>query len=344
MADEKNKFNQIYNTLVNPDEDPALNIREKETLHPEDNALEEKSDTVKPSTQEKAVSETSLNYYDNRQQSYQDLLELIDDAEKELADLKFRKLLMESDFSALLEYFNQIFVTKEEQASAIAKGALLEYFTFELIKPLEGHGLQLSTNDFSTWESKYFNLSYRLMDKNEIGFSFMMPTSDGKFRNEKIKLMEVYPESMTVKVFDEAILTLLKDCYTNHIYTSGQNSMFSREMNDVISHMKDLGFEFDENLLDNSKPLDRTVTIPHKIPVEVLDQIFITTMNNEKYDFKKIGTENYLVALDSKQTVTINQDDASQTCSLTMNTDRKNKSLIEFFGSYPFLVPLTITD
>ena len=149
-----------------------------------------------------------------------------------------------------------------------------------MIKPLENYGLYLSTNDFSTWESKHFNLSYRLTNENVINFSFMMPTSDGKFRNEKIKLMQVYPETMKVTVLDEAVLTLLRDCYNKHIYTSGQNSMFSREMNDVMAHMKELGFEFDDNLLDNSKPLDLTVDLHHKTPVDVLDRIFITTMNN----------------------------------------------------------------
>lgn len=120
--------------------------------------------------------------------------------------------------------------------------------------------------------------------------------------------------------------------------------MFSREMNDVMAHMKELGFEFDDNLLDNSKPLDLTVDLHHKTPVDVLDRIFITTMNNENYDFKKIDENSYLIALDGNQTVTIEQNLQDESSSLKLNTDRKNKSLIEFFGSYPFLVPLTIIE
>lgn len=342
MTEEKNKLNQIYDALVDSEE-PGLNIREKEILHP-DESMDESGEELKAAPQRKQLSNSSLTYYDNREENYQDLLNLIADAEKEIADLKFRKILMESDFPTLLDYFRKIFIKEEMNASAIAKGALLEYFTFELIKPLENRGLQLSTNEFSTWESKHFNLSYRLSSTNEINFSFMMPTSDGKFRNEKIKLMEVYPEKMEVKVLNDAVLTLLQDCYNKHIYTSGQNSMFSSEMNDVIAHMKELGFEFDENLLDNSQPLDLAVALPHKTPVDVLDKIFITTMNNENYDFKKVGEDSYLIALDGKQTVTIKQNNKEQTSNLKLNTDRKNKSLIEFFGSYPFLVPLTITD
>ena len=343
MTEEKNKINQIYDALVESEE-PGLNIREKEILHPDDEPTEESVETFKATPQNKPVSDSSLNYYDNRSENYQDLLRLIDDAEKEIADLKFRKVLMESDFPTLLDYFRKIYLKEEFSISAIAKGALLEYITFELIKPLENYGLYLSTNDFSTWESKHFNLSYRLTNENVINFSFMMPTSDGKFRNEKIKLMQVYPETMKVTVLDEAVLTLLRDCYNKHIYTSGQNSMFSREMNDVMAHMKELGFEFDDNLLDNSKPLDLTVDLHHKTPVDVLDRIFITTMNNENYDFKKIDENSYLIALDGNQTVTIEQNLQDESSSLKLNTDRKNKSLIEFFGSYPFLVPLSITE
>lgn len=183
MTEEKNKFNQIYDTLVDSEE-PGLNIREKEILHPDESA-EDSNEEFKTVPQSKPVSGTSLNYYDNREENYQDLLNLIADAEKEIADLKFRKVLMESDFPTLLDYFKKIFITAEMTASAIAKGALLEYFTFELIKPLQNHDLHLSTNEFSTWESKHFNLSYRLTSTNEINFSFMMPTSDGKFRSEK---------------------------------------------------------------------------------------------------------------------------------------------------------------
>ncbi|MGH1831885.1 hypothetical protein ABE871_10600 [Enterococcus gilvus] len=342
MTEEKNKINQIYDTLVDSEE-PGLNIKEKEILHPED-SNGEAAEEFKSSPQTKPMSDSSLNYYDNREENYQDLLNLIDDAEKEIADLKFRKVLMESDFPTLLDYFKKIFIEESLSASAIAKGALLEYFTFELIKPLQNHELHLSTNEFSTWESKHFNLSYRLTSTNEINFSFMMPTSDGRFRSEKIKLMEVYPATMSVRVLNDAVLTLLKDCYNKHIYTSGQNSMFSREMNDVMAHMKDLGFDFDENLLDNSQPLDVAVDLHHTTPTDVLDKIFITTMNNENYDFKKIDEASYLIVLDGNQTVTINQNNENQVSSLKLNTDRKNKSLIEFFGSYPFLVRLTITD
>jgi hypothetical protein len=40
MTEEKNKINQIYDALVESEE-PGLNIREKEILHPDDEPTEE---------------------------------------------------------------------------------------------------------------------------------------------------------------------------------------------------------------------------------------------------------------------------------------------------------------
>ncbi len=342
MTDEKkNRVNELYDTLVEPEETEELTINEKEILHADDPDFESEAPT-EPVLQEKPLSHSLVSYYDNRQNNYQDIISLIDDAEKELADLKFRKKLMESDFDTLLRYFREVFLQKEYDVSAIAKGALLEYFTFELLKPLESHNLRLSSNDFSTWETKHYNLSYRLINDKEITFNLMMPTSEGNIRTEKIHLMTVYPETLKVTVLNEAVLTLLADCYQHHIYTSGQNSLFSHEMNSVFAHMKSLGFALGDNLLDNSRPLDLSFDLPHMANVETLDDIFITTMNNPKYDFKKVEENHYLVKLENNHTVEIVQDTAKKVTKLKLDTANSNKSLIEFFGAYPFLVSLAL--
>ncbi|GCF95869.1 hypothetical protein NRIC_37600 [Enterococcus florum] len=339
MADEKkNRINDLYDTLVDPEE-------MTESTEPVETATV-KSDEIVEETSPKQTEENkkrhSYSYYKNRENNYQDLLTLISDAERELADLKFRKILMESDFETLLNYYREVFLTKEREASAIAKGALLEYFTFELLRPLESRDLHLSNQEFSTWETKNFTLSYRLIDDNYIVFQLMMPTSDGKIRTEKIKLMTVYPETMRVEVLNDAVLTLLKDCYEKHIYTSGQNSIFSYQMNEVFSNMKELGFEMKDNLLDNSGPLSLSFRLPHKIRTETLDDIFITTMNDPKLDFKKLEESQYLVKLENQQTVQITEDEKKETSILILDTADNNKSLIEFFGAYPFLVALTL--
>ncbi|MGG5331433.1 hypothetical protein [Enterococcus sp. AZ163] len=342
MTDEKKtRVSELYDTLVAPEENEELMIREKEVLHTDEADFELESAEELP-VHEKPLSRSSLSYYDNRENNYQDLLNLIEDAEKELADLKFRKKLMESDFATLLNDFREVFLSKDYEVSAIAKSALLEYFTFELLKPLETHDLQLSSNDFSTWETKHFTLSYRLMNENEIIFNLMMPTSEGKIRTEKIHLMTVYPESMRVAVLNDAVLTLLADCYQHHIYTSGQNSLLSYEMNSVFTHMKSLGFALGDNLLDNSRPLNLSFDLPHLVSIDTLDAIFITTMNNPKYDFKKIEENHYLIKLENDHRVELIQNEAQNATRLTINTVNSNKSLIEFFGAYPFLVSLAL--
>lgn len=342
MTDEKKtRVSELYDTLVEPEEIEELTIKEKEILHTDEADFESESTEELP-VQTKPLSRSVLSYYDNRENNYQDLLNLIQDAEKELADLKFRKKLMESDFATLLIDFREVFLNKEYEVSAIAKSALLEYFTFELLKPLETHDLQLSSNDFSTWETKHFTLSYRLINDKEITFNLMMPTSDGKIRTEKIHLMTVYPETMKVVVLNEAVLTLLADCYQHHIYTSGQNSLLSYEMNGVFAHMKSLGFTFDDNLLDNSRPLDLSFDLPHLVNADTLDDIFITTMNNPKYDFKKVEEDHYLIKLENEHKVELIQNEKQNTTQLTLDTANSNKSLIEFFGAYPFLVSLAL--
>ncbi|MGM0212832.1 hypothetical protein [Enterococcus sp. AZ109] len=343
MKDEKKtRVSELYDALVEPEVEPdQLTIKEKEILHADEAAPPSKK-ANNLTAKEKPISHSALSYYDNRESNYQDILTLIDDAEKELTDLKFRKKLMESDFPTLLKYFREIFLKAEYEVSAIAKGALLEYFTFELLKPLESKELRLSSNDFSTWETKHYTLSYRLVKDQVINFHLMMPTSDGKIRTEKIHLMAIYPETMRVVVLNNAVLTLLEDCYQRRIYSSGQNSLLSHEMNSVFSHMKYLGFALEDNLLDNSQPLSLSFDLPHMVSTDTLDDIFITAMNNPKYDFKKPDEEHYLVLLENNHSVEIVQDKEKNITRLKLDTANSNKSLIEFFGAYPFLVSLAL--
>lgn len=356
MAEEKHGLNDIYRSLVDTSDGAVetesieaegpeeVKIQKKKVVHPSEKVEKKDQDVSKEPKHQKPMSETVVTYFDNREKNYHDLQQLIDDAEKELSDLKFRKVLMESDFKTLLEYFNAVFVQRKMTISAIAKSALLEYFTFELLKPLESNDLRLSNDEFATWRTKHFSLTYRLTNEKELLFSLMMPTPKGKPRKNKLPLMVVQPESMTAMIKNQAVFDLLTDCYIKRIYTSGQNSIFSHQMNEVMNHMQTLGFTFEDNLLDNTKPLRLTYTLPQQAATKTIDDIFITTMDNKRYDFKKRAEDLFVVELGNEQTVTIKQDDKSQTTALKLDTDRVNKSLIEFFGSYPFLVPLALDN
>lgn len=358
MAEERHGLNGIYHSLVDTSDVEV----EKETIEatgPEEKNTSEvkiqKKKVVQPATKnekqatpepkhQKPMSETVVTYFDNREKNYHDLQQLIDEAEKELADLKFRKVLMESDFPTLLDYFKSVFIERKLTISAIAKSSLLEYFTFELLKPLESNDLRLSNDEFATWRTKHFSLTYRLVNHKEILFSLMMPTPEGKARKNKLPLLLVQPETMHAQIKNQAVFDLLTDCYIKRIYTSGQNSIFSHQMNEVMNHMQTLGFTFTDNLLDNTKPLQLTYTLPRQADTKTIDDIFITTMDNQRYDFKKRAEDLFVVELGNEQTVTIKQDDKSSTTTLTLDTNHVNKSLIEFFGAYPFLVPLALDN
>lgn len=345
---EKSRLSKVYSSLVDsegtdevtipvnviPDEQEVEEIEAEETVE-----VQEVFSETEEETKIIEVSADEVPYSDVRQNTYGQILSYIDESEKELADLKFRKTLMEADFPELLQHYLAVFVTKKHEASTIAKEALLEYFTYEIFKPLEKHDLYLSDKEYALWQTKNFALTYELKNDETLSIALLMPRNDNKNRHETIDLMEIYPKSETVVISDTAVLTLLIDCFEKRIFTTGQISFFSFEINDVLANIKELGFTIKENLLDNRQPLDISYTLPYEVTDEVLDDIFITAMGNQKYDFQKTAVEEYLVKLENKQTVAINRLE-NKTTTLKLDTYRNNKSLIEFFGTYPFLVPL----
>lgn len=76
------------------------------------------------------------------------------------------------------------------------------------------------------------------------------------------------------------------------------------------------------------------------ITTDILDQIFITTMENQGYDFVKAEYEDYEIFLDKKQRLTIRM--ADDRTHLFIDSDRRKRSLLDFFTSYEFLVPLVV--
>ncbi|MGX2944691.1 hypothetical protein [Enterococcus alishanensis] len=342
--DEANVTETLSEEVIEAEEVNEIEEPEELAEINEDLELIEEEETTELEEIPKEQTYSLPTYQDLRQTTYGDLLSLIDEAERELADLKFRKQLMESDFNELMSFFNQVFIIKTLPISAIAEDALLEYFTYELLKPLEKHDLRLSDHQYSVWETKHFELSYQLIDNEMISFELILPRSDDRLLNQYIPLMDVFPGNQKVIVSDEAVLEILTGCFSHHIFTSGQISFFSFEINTVLANMKQLGFEIEDNLLDNSKPLNLDYQLPHTISEEVLDDIFITAMNNERHDFQKLAEDEYLVALENEQTVTIKQQVEEDAATLKINSGYTNKSLIEFFGTYQYLVDLAMTQ
>lgn len=298
----------------------------------------EENDEEIVETEELVEESMHTAYFDVKHQDHSNIVEMIDESEKALADLRFRKALVEADFSELLAAYNDVFVEKSIPASTIAKSSLLEYFTFELLKPLDKIDLQLAGDRFESWETKHFILNFALVEEKIIEFQLVMPSATGDRFTNPIRLMQVDPAAMEVTVLNRGVLSLLKDCYGSHIYSSGQLSFVNHQMNEVMNHMRKLGFTVQDNLLDNSKPLNMAFDLPYVVSDEVLDDIFITTMNNKEYDFFKNATEDYTIDLGHEQTVNVQQNE--RTTSIALDTSKMNKSILEFFGFYPFLVPL----
>lgn len=94
-------------------------------------------------------------YLEGKEQDHQDIVSLIETAEAELADLRMRKDLIESDFPQLLESYDR-FILNEEPISTIGKTSLIEYFTYELLKPLNDIGLERSNSAYDTWKTRHF--------------------------------------------------------------------------------------------------------------------------------------------------------------------------------------------
>lgn len=334
-------------------EKPVGTAEASEKVNPQKSASEAENKELEAAAQaldqlaesEKTLLPETRRYFDGKEQNHENIIQLIGEAERELADLKLRKALMESDFTPLLDYYHKIFLTKELEASTVAEASAIEYLTYELLKPLEKIGLHYSQTVFDTWETKHFQIHYRKQEDQKLVFELLMPPSFANSKTPVITLLEVDTKAKQAKLFNEAAFTLLELCHAKHLYTVGQLSILNLRVNEVIAHLRELGFDVLDNLLDSSKPLALTVDLPYQVGEKVLDEVFITTMNHDEFDFEKLAAKEYQVQLERSQTVTIAQvPQFKDVTKITLNTADLNKSLLEFFGQYSFLVPLVVKE
>ena len=270
----------------------------------------------------------------------QDIVLLIETAEAELADLRLRKYLLESDFSQLLDAFER-YILKAEPISPIGKTSLIEYFTYELLKPLNNIGLKFSNTTYDTWETRHFSINYRLNDSNQLVFSFVLPTIDQRYQVESLNLLEVSPETMEITVQDDRVLSLIRYWSVERVFSAGQLTIFNHKFNQILAHARHLGFLVKQTLLDNTQPLHLNLQSQFELTDQVLDDIFIVAMKNPQYDFEKIGEEKYQVLLDKGQSMIISKNQKNQTM-LEVSSGEYHRSVIDFFINYEFLVPLMV--
>ena len=310
-------------------------IHEKEKIVP--NATNQSGNGR--STVEHAVNENQA-YLSGKQNDHEDIVNLIAAAEEELADLRLRKYLIEADFNELLVAYHR-YVLEDTPISTIAKTSLIEYFAYELLKPLNDTGLELSKQAYDVWETRYFSINYSLTPQKELMFSFVLPTIDQRYQVESINLMRVSPEHMTIEIDDDRVLALIRHWSVERVFSASQITIFNHKLNQLFAYARKLGFTVDQTLLDNTKPLRLDIASKFPATQEVLDDIFIVAMKNPQYDMEKLDSTTYKVLLDKGQSLQISLKDQTQT-DLAISSGDYHRSVIDFFINYEFLVPLMV--
>ncbi|MFV0557643.1 MAG: hypothetical protein ACK5MW_03270 [Enterococcus sp.] len=279
-------------------------------------------------------------YYQMKTNDHDEVVGLIQAAEIELADLKLRKALMESDFNELLTSYKGLIVPNVE-ISAIAKKTLLEYFTYELLRPLTSIGLKPSELGYDIWENKHFLTTYQLNEDNDLELSFKLNPLEQRFTTEFMPFIAISPETMEVKIADDQALELIRLWHTDHVFSRNQLSLVNYDINQLLNHFRELGFTVHPSLFDNTQPLNVALESEFSMETQVLDEIFITTMENPEYDFEKTGQDAYQVLLDQEQKMDIRKKENDHTM-LLIDSENRKRSILDFFTNYPFLVPLMV--
>ena len=277
-------------------------------------------------------------YYLQKEQDHSEIVQWIDSVEEQLQDLRLRKSLLEANFDELIVCYRR-YISDEEEISMVAKTNMLEYFTYELLKPLINVGLK-PLDSYNSWSTKRFLVSYQLEEDRTYTLNFKMNVVDERFDSDFMSLITINPVEMTVAVKEEQVVELIGLWYAEKIFSRSQISMINYDLNQLLLHFKELGFEVKESLLDNTRAL--AVELESDLPVttKILDDIFITTMESEDYDFTKIAENKFDVLLNQDQHVLIQGKKAST--HLFIDSNNRRRSILDFFTHYPFLVPLFI--
>ena len=287
---------------------------------------------------EREVSESFDEYYETKEQDHQRIESLIEQAEIELADLRLRKDIMEADFNELCQHYQTLIIGNQE-ISIIAKKTLLEYYAYEFLKPLRSIGLT-ATDNYDIWKTKHFLVKFQLNEEKALDLYFKLNPINSHYESHYLPLLTIYSDTREVQVNDHQILHLLRQWYTDKIFTINQLSLFNYDVNQLLAHFRASSFTVSPSLIDNTQELAVDLETEFPITTEILDQIFITTMENKDYDFVTAQDEDYEIFLDKKQRLTIRM--AEENTHLFIDSDRRKRSLLDFFTSYEFLVPLVV--
>lgn len=277
-------------------------------------------------------------YYETKEIDHQRIESLIEQAENELADLRLRKDIMEADFNELCHHYQTLIIGNRD-ISIIAKKTLLEYYAYEFLKPLRSIGLT-PTDNYDIWKTKHFLVKFQLNEEKAMDLFFKLNPINSQYESQYLPLLTIYSDTREVQVNDDQILHLLRQWYTDKIFTVNQLSLFNYDINLLLTHFRASSFTVSPSLIDNTHELAVDLETEFPITTDILDQIFITAMENQEYDFVKAAYEDYEIFLDKKQRLTLRM--AEDRTYLFIDSDRRKRSLLDFFTSYDFLVPLVV--
>ncbi|MCO8291487.1 MAG: hypothetical protein L0J33_08230 [Tetragenococcus halophilus] len=300
-------------------------------------AKENKSTELKKASQNKEETDP---YYKEKEQNHAEMVSWIASAEKELADLRLRKTLLEDDFTELLNEYRRLIVT-DAAISTVAKTSLLAYLTYELLKPLNDATLK-QTDSYNVWEAKYFSIKYQLTDKRDLALSFKMNVIDTRFESQFMSLFLLDLQEMSVTVDERQVLELIRLWYSEKVFSRNQLTLINYDLNRLLANFKQLGFTVSASLLDNTRALSVDLESDFPLETNILDDIFITAMDATEYDFDKIGQRYYQVKLNQEQNVYI-QSKKNRT-HLFIDSNNRRRSILDFFTHYPFFVPLIVRE
>lgn len=292
---------------------------------------------VKDRQQNKQMTDA---YYEEKAQNHAEIVSWIASAEKELADLRLRKTLLEDNFSDLLREYRRLIIT-DAAISTVAKTSLLAYLTYELLKPLKDATLK-QTETYNIWQAKYFLIKYQLTDKRELALNFKMNVIDSRFTANFMPLILLDLQEMTAKVDESQVLELIRLWYSEKVFSRNQLSLINYDLNRLLANFKQLGFSVAPSLLDNTRALEVNLESEFPLETRILDNIFITTMESTEYDFDKIGQADYQVKLNQEQKVYIHAK--QNRTQLFVDSNSRRRSILDFFTHYPFFVPLIVRD
>ncbi|MGM0181874.1 hypothetical protein IGK74_000774 [Enterococcus sp. AZ150] len=295
-------------------------------------------DVPSPSLSTIPLDQTNFDEYETEKKAlHRTILTQINQTERILADLKLQKLLAEADFPSLVEAFCE-FTQDKAEISNTAKAQLEDYVLFYLLYPLKEGSLQ-KTSDTRIWQAKHFFIRYQT-NASRITLEIKIPVTNTRFESTYLPLFDFDLHKMTTSVREEEVMKLIQLWYSKKVFSRSQLSLINYDLNRLLANIKELGFVVQENFLDNTLVLDRSITSPVTITAPILDQIFIVLMENPQYDLHKLGETTYKIVLDHGQTLQFEEN--TEQAALILFSNNRKRSILDFFTHYPFLVPLLI--